>query len=221
MILSCKKFLFSLSILALPLFSERSNEEAFTYIYQNKMWGMRNGEGTSGEGSMLETTETYRQFLQSFFSTHNIRSVVDVGCGDWEFSRAMNWEGIEYVGYDVVPSVIEKNQAKFTTDAIHFVHGDATAIDLPSADLLICKDVLQHLPNQDIQTFIKQLGKFKYCLITNDVYPQTMTSPNYPIERGGFRPVDLTKPPFFLKGMKVMTFVSGQSLKQTLLICHE
>ena len=38
--------------------------------------------------------ETYQQFLKD----NAIRSVVDAGCGDWEFSQAIDWTGIDYKG---------------------------------------------------------------------------------------------------------------------------
>lgn len=46
-------------------------------------------EGSSGGGSRLETTVAYRAFLQNFLTKNDIRSVVDVRCGDWEIGRAI------------------------------------------------------------------------------------------------------------------------------------
>ena len=199
--------------------ADPSSEEIFTEIYKKKGWGTNDqGESHSGGGSTLEGTAPYRGMLQNFLRRYHIQSVVDVGCGDWEFSQAIDWSGINYYGYDVVEFLIEKNQNRFGSDYIHFFHSDGIQTDLLPADLLICKDVLQHLPNEDILVFIEQLSKFKYCLITNDVDPKTFTSSNPDIERGGFRPVDLTKPPFNLKGTKIFTYLSGTIPKQVLLI---
>ncbi len=212
----------SVFVLALSignLYADNVREAAFNRIYKDRIWGSNaEGEGASGGGSKEETTRQYRQFLQDFFAVYEIESVVDVGCGDWEFSRLIDWGNIHYVGYDLVGSVIKKNQAKYATDHIYFVHGDAINEDLPSADLLICKDVLQHLSNRDILAFIPQLKKYKYCLITNDVDSRTLTSSNPDIQSGESRPVDLTRPPFFLRGEKVLTFQSSYDLKQTLLL---
>ena len=188
----------------------KSREEVFTKIYKDAVWGGNaDGEGGSGGGSTLEATAVYRRYLQDFFLDDDIHSVVDIGCGDWSFSRAMNWEGIHYIGYDIVNSVILKNQAKYTAPNIHFVHGDALYIDLPKADLLICKDVLQHLSNEDITTFIKKLKKFKYCLITNDVTVRRGMGRNRQISTGSERTLDLTRPPFSLEGVKVLQLCIG------------
>lgn len=120
----------------------------------------------------------------------------------------MNWDGISYIGYDVVPSVIAQNVQKYNATNIQFRQGDATSTDLPSADLLIIKDVLQHLSDIDVHTFISQIHKYKFALLTNDVNPLTNTSDNIPINRGDERELDLTKPPFSLNGTKILTFDS-------------
>lgn len=188
-------------------------EEIFTSIYDNKIWGSNEeGCGTSGNGSLLETTKEYRSFLQNFLTKFQIHSVVDMGCGDWQFSRTMNWDGISYIGYDVVRSVIENNQKKFSAPNIIFIHGDASCLDLPQADLLICKDVLQHLPHEDIIQILSQCYKFKYCLITNDVDPVTLSSLNDQITKGGYRTLDLSKPPFSLNGVKILNYQTNHGL---------
>jgi SAM-dependent methyltransferase len=196
--------------------SEQSIEDAFTNIYKNKKWGCNEfGEGSSGPGSTLEMTEPYRFLLQDFLNSSNIQSVVDVGCGDWEFSRAINWTGIDYRGYDVVKSVIQHNQERYSAANIQFFLENALTFELPSADLLICKDVLQHLPNEDIHNFIQQLHKYKYCLLTNDIFPP-YTNLDRQLNRGGFGKLDLTQPPFSLNGIYVLSFCHG--IKKVLFI---
>ncbi len=198
---------------------EVSNEAAFTSIYTTAGWGKdEKGEGTSGSGSTPENAKPYMRFLQDFLKSHNIKSVVDVGCGDWQFSRLINWEGIKYTGYDVVDLVIQKNQQQFGKENISFVKMDSAQGELHGADLLICKDVLQHLPHQDIFAVIKQFSKFKYCIITNDVDETSLSSQNIDIPRSHYRTLDLTKAPFKLKGVKVLCYRSGVEIKQVLLI---
>ncbi len=55
----------------------------------------------------------YRAFVQQFMSRNSVRSVVDLGCGEWQFSRLIDWTGVRYLGVDVVPAVIEKNRPRF------------------------------------------------------------------------------------------------------------
>lgn len=203
-----------------PLSSEDSAKEIFTKVYSEAQWGRNaQGEGFSGTGSMVAFSKDYMLFLQKFIDEKNIRSVVDVGCGDWEFSQHIDWKGATYKGFDVVPTVINKNNTKFSKPAITFECVDVINSDLPKADLMICKDVFQHLTNADISLIIKQLSKYKYCLITNDTSPDTLTSDNPEIlHRGSYRTLDLTKPPFNLKGAKILTYKSYNAIKQVLFI---
>lgn len=200
---------------------EKSIEETFIEIYKNNVWGYNDqGEGISGGGSSVEATLAYRQFLQDFFKAFDIHSVVDAGCGDWEFSRAIDWTGINYMGFDVVPNVIAKNQQKYAKPMINFFLGNALTATLPEADLLICKDVLQHLNNQDVLDFIKKTADFKYSIIVNDVNHLTFTSSNPDIIRGEYRHIDLTKPPFSVKATEVFFFKMGDNIKQVVFISH-
>lgn len=221
-----KFFLFFLST-GIGFVSADVTEEAFTRIYQDKLWGVdEQGQGTSGSGSTIASTEKYREMLKNFLEKNHIRSVVDVGCGDWRWLSPEFWEGITYTGYDIVESVILKNQEKFSSPTITFIHANGIDLDLPEADLLLCKDVLQHLPNEDILKLSKQFKKFKYCLLTNDVCwigknsEQINGTLNKQISPGSGRMLDLTLPPFSFKGRKVLRYQEpgAQNVKEVLLI---
>lgn len=195
------------------------HEKVFTQIYDNATWGKNAaGEGFSGGGSLLNNCHVYIEYLEQFMASHNIKTVVDAGCGDWEFARYMNWSDINYIGYDVVGHVIEKNTRKYGAPNIRFVHANCITEDLPPADLLLCKHVLQHLTNEDILSFLPQLKKFKYCIITNEVYPDTLSSDNKDIAIGGGHKIDLTKSPFNIKGIKVFNYRIKNAMHQVFLI---
>lgn len=200
---------------------EQNAEKTFTHIYENGIWGRNaDGYGFSGGGSLVQNAQTYMDFLQNFLEANEIKTVVDVGCGDWTFSQYIRWGDIQYTGYDVVKKVIQDNVKKFGTVSIRFFQEDISHFSLPSADLMLCKDVLQHLSHEEIHLLLKQIHKFKYCLITNDVDPYSLSSHNDPIQQGEYRTLDLTKAPFNLKGIKVLTYRSDTNIKQVLLITN-
>lgn len=135
----------------------------FDEIYATSYWG--NG---SGEGSSLDATLPYKKFLENFIKSKGVRSVVDLGCGDWQFSQFVDFSGATYQGFDVANSVINENRKKYSTENVEFsLLGDYC--NLPPADLLLCKDVLQHLSNEEIAKVLNVLPNYKYALITNDV----------------------------------------------------
>lgn len=202
-------------------YSHQNLQEIFSQIYIHKLWGQNaEGNGWSGSGSALDTTVEYRTLLELILKIYDIKSVVDLGCGDWEFSRAIDWNSVNYKGFDVVAHVIEQNILKYAKKNVSFAVLDATQQELPSADLLICKDVLQHLPNEDVFKIIKQFNNFKYCIITNDVYAHTLSSDNTNIVRGDYRPIDIRAIPFKVNATQLLVYKAGYVTKQVLLICN-
>jgi hypothetical protein len=171
----------------------------FNRIYAEGTWGKDvAGKGTSGTGSTLEITREYRAYVEDFIRTHNVKSVVDAGSGDWTFSSAIDWNGASYLGVDIASDVIATVRTKYEKGNIRFQVGDITD-DLPAADLLISKDVLQHLSNELVQNFVRhnlRTGKYKWAILTND-----RGSGNSDVASGGYRAIDLAAPPFDVKGL--------------------
>jgi SAM-dependent methyltransferase len=173
------------------LFEDRENiGEVFDKIYRLSIW-----RGGSGLGSHPDVAKPYMLYLQDFLSNNAIRSVVDVGCGDWQFSQFIDWGGASYLGIDVVPSVIEANSQAFGQANREFVCANLASDthNLPSGDLLLLKDVLQHLSNKNVQQLLKLTSRFKFSLITNAYDPE-----NTDCQNGDTRPLDIRQPPFNL-----------------------
>lgn len=125
---------------------------------------------------MPEYAEPYVDMLQRFLHDYEIRSVVDLGCGDWQFSRLIDWSGVDYLGLDVVEFVVDTNREQFATDSIRFEVA-TVGEPLPAADLIVCKDVLQHLPISVVADYFAEFRhSYKHALITNDVYPDAATN---------------------------------------------
>ncbi|MCX7199835.1 MAG: hypothetical protein NTW37_18140, partial [Proteobacteria bacterium] len=75
-------------------------QDVFDFIYERSVWG-----GGSGAGSNLPVTVPYIGYLHYLMEFHDVRTIVDIGCGDWRFTRHLDFTGRDYLGYDVVPSV--------------------------------------------------------------------------------------------------------------------
>lgn len=163
----------------------------FDNIYRHKKWC--NG---SGSGATAEYTKDYRKFLQDFLDTNAIKSVVDLGCGDWQASKLMDWRGITYTGLDVSSICVEKNNKDFASDNIRFLLSDFVSDDAPVADLIIIKDVLQHLPNKDISSILSKLGRYKFVIIVLNHGKYSSSD----IKPGEFRNIDIRQAPFNQEG---------------------
>lgn len=130
---------------------------------------------------------------------------MDLGCGDWQFSRLMDWSGVEYCGLEVVPSLVAKLQAEHGAPGRRFALVDPSDPRLPPADLLIAKDVLQHVSNAEILRLMGEFRKYRHLLLTNDKNPDPNGN-NGDTHTGGYRLLDLSASPFGLKGNYVFYF---------------
>jgi SAM-dependent methyltransferase len=170
----------------------------FESIYNKNHWVTG-----SGPGSDPARTVEYRAFLERFIEANSIRSIVDIGCGDWQSSRFINFDRIIYHGFDLVPSLIEMNNKRFAAANIKFDLMPPDKASLPRSDLLLMKDVLQHLPDADIHDYVRSLrSKHRFLLLTNS-YAKIDTDRNQDIQSGDFRCLDLSSEPYFISGAYV------------------
>lgn len=168
----------------------------FTKIYENNIWGNNNDpnyKGTSGGGSDVGyNINTYIPFIRRFFEEKKIKTVVDLGCGDFRCGKYIYDDlDIMYNGYDAYDKVVENNKRIYNPSKYNFTHLDFynKKEDLISADVCILKDVIQHWALNDIYLFMDYLvesKKFKYILICN-CCNQTVNNTN--TTTGGFRPL--------------------------------
>lgn len=172
-------------------------QEAFCNIYKNRYWG--DGETVSGEGSRMVVAGHLIHPIIDIIERYNIKSVVDFGCGDYNWQRDFNWELMEvtYVGVDVVPELIEINNRKFYSKNVRFMEGDASVeCHMVESDLIIFRDVGIHLPNQMVKDILDRfsLSGSNYLLATTF----TETEVNKDITIGGWRTINLQRKPFML-----------------------
>ena len=187
--------------------------EVFSAVYERNVWQRSD---TSGPGSSVEATVAYRQYLQEVMRRKRVKKVLDLGCGLWEHLAAVNWTGIEYLGVDPVPSVIARNMTNHQTPQRRFMAGQVEDVpDLASFDLVIIKDVLQHLPNTMILNILSRLRVTRRMLITNDLNHRKF---NEDCQVGGWRMLDLERAPFNLVPVEIFDFKSSPFAKRALLV---
>jgi len=156
----------------------------FREIYATRKWG----EG-SGGGSIPKQVAPYLRFLDGLILKLKPTRVLDIGCGFGWMAGAVNWRGARYIGVDVVSSVIE--------EASHHLVGDFHVLDaitdqLPDADLVILKEVTQHLDNNSILKLLQNLESYPTVLHCSIHEGQA----NGAIKMGETRSVDLGLEPF-------------------------
>jgi SAM-dependent methyltransferase len=146
----------------------RANSAIFDEIYRKNFWG---GEGVySGQGSDQANTAEYERLVADYAIEHGIRSIVDIGCGDFQVSErilARLPESVTYRGLDVSSVAVERNSALFASERVSFAQCDAAGDELPAGDLVLVREVLQHLSNRDILAILPKLRRFPHAIVTN------------------------------------------------------
>jgi SAM-dependent methyltransferase len=166
--------------------SEVDKKIIFDEIYRLEKWGFQ-----SGSGSDPEVAKVWIDTVNQILGWPSIKSVLDIGCGDWRLGASYQMHGKDYLGMEVSQEALKICQ-KFESETVRFHQGDAELIDFPSADLILIKDVLQHLPtNSVLRIFDKIKESCRVALICNDY-----DSRNFDIESGGYRGLDLRGFPF-------------------------
>lgn len=180
------------------------NKDIFDQIYLNSTWGYK-----SGPGSDPDSSETWIDSVNNFIAKDDVSSVLDLGCGDWRLGSKYNLQGKDYIGVDVSSIIINEIKAN-ESDNIKFIDADICTMDIPYADLVLIKDVLQHLPNKDIAIILDQvIKKSKYALICNDFSDDY----NLDILPGGGRTLNLSESPFNYNFTTVNSWHIGECYK--------
>jgi hypothetical protein len=168
----------------------------FVEIYNTR--GFDSDESHSGKGSSLAQTKRIREALPSLLSNLNIRTLLDVPCGDFHWMRhIINSRDIKYIGGDVVKDLIVENIHKHGTEKVSFAVIDVRKDDLLyfGPDAIFCRDLLVHLPLQEAVQVIDNFRKSgaKYLIITT--FSARLT--NSEELMGNFwRPLNMEKSPF-------------------------
>ncbi|CAJ1445999.1 unnamed protein product, partial [Effrenium voratum] len=126
-------------------------------------WSLKKPTGIqpSGVGSSVQQTAEVRQFLHSMFGKLEVRRFLDVPCGDMTWMSHMNLSGVEYMGGDISPSLIENNLMTFEDDPRfqgRFGVFDITCMVPPKVDLIHTRDVFIHI---DSDLSVKALKNFE------------------------------------------------------------
>ena len=134
----------------------RDAEAIFSEIYERNLWD--DPESASGRGSTLQRTTVIRRALPALLKDVGAESLLDAPCGDFNWMRSTELRSVKYIGADVVPSLIARNEQRYSRDDRKFVVLDITKSAIPRVDVILCRDCFAHLSFRNI---FSALANFK------------------------------------------------------------
>jgi hypothetical protein len=159
-------------------------------------------ETACGKGSTLEGTRNIRAQLPALFAELGIKRLLDAPCGDFNWMARTDLSMVDYIGadYDAAHVAATRTRAssprEFAPRSKACLRLDIVNNRLPEADLMLCRDFLQHLPNGDVHKVLAnfQAGGIRWLLATS--YGNADNDDLH--WAGGFRRLNLRAPPFGL-----------------------
>jgi len=141
--------------------NNQEKQKRFQTVYSGKQWVHDGKAPLSGGGSTVAYTEQIRHGIKAAILSYGAKVFIDAPCGDMTWMRELfPWfkeNGIKYIGADIVPELIAQHKKEFESgpyaDTVSFIHMDLSEGVLPKADIIFCRQALQHLnPGNVIRT---------------------------------------------------------------------
>jgi hypothetical protein len=188
-------------------YQDLSVDRVFSAIYETNEWG-GDGQFYSGNGSHDPAiVEPYVAAVREVLRLYKTKPVVvDIGSGDFNVGKNFLDLVEHYHACDIVVALQKFNQVKYLFDNVSFACINAVDDPLPSGDMIIIRQVLQHLSNSQITKIIQKCNSFSSWIITEHLPNDQSFKPNRDITAGcGIRTlfnsgVDLLAPPFSIRG---------------------
>lgn len=170
----------------------KSTVERFQAIYASNDW--KDEESVSGPGSNSVQTEEAKSILEKVIREYEVQTLVDIPCGDFGWLQKIEIGDCKYIGGDIVPALVERNDNVYGNDQRKFEVIDLITDPLPDGDLLLVRDCLVHLSESQIKQAVTNIkaSSIPYLITTHF----TGDHINYDIHTGDWRPINLEKAPF-------------------------
>ena len=178
-------------------------KDVMEQIYDQSLWGGKEFDFYSGIGSHDPImVNIYVKTVTDFLKSHDHKmTICDIGCGDFNIGQHIFKYSKKYFAIDIVEELIERNKIKFKTKNLEFLCLDIANDVLPKADVIIIRQVFQHLSNNEIQQILNRLKTCKYIILTEhlpvgDFIPNTNKIASQGIRLKQQSGVDILSAPF-------------------------
>ncbi len=190
--------------------------DAFDEIYRKEYW--KQGTSLSGVGSEGEWVHRYCRLVEELAKQLDLRTAVDAGCGDFNVGRELAASFQSYTALDVSSFIIGRNKAAFGgLRNVEFRVSNLIEEVPPRVDIVLIRQVLQHLTNQQIARILHNVeaSGSRYLLVAEEQPARGGFVPNHDLGSHSVltrldagSAVDITAAPFGRKARLVGTFLA-------------
>jgi len=184
---------------------------------QQKEAGKR--ESASGPGSSLVTAEPCLKLLNEIVPEFGIKSILDLGCGDWNWMQNAAWRSdptVRYEGWEAHEALVETLNTSFGNERTTFRVGDLTTENFPKVDLIICRDVFFHLPLHISEGVVKRIQANRGLFLSTSFLDEDSNTgigrAYLKIQNWGFYRINLDIAPFDIKSRRIRTVVEPKGV---------
>ena len=170
-------------IILILIWTYLSNSVKFNIIHKLNIWN--SFETMSGSGSEIRNTRIISNILPKIIKKYKIKTLFDCPCGDMNYmskilKRLKKNLKIKYVGGDIVKNLIINNRKKYPM--YKFIHFDIINDKISKYDLIMVKDLLNHLSFNNIKEVLSNIKKSgsKYLLLNNNKISKNKINYNIP-----------------------------------------
>jgi Methyltransferase domain len=167
--------------------------QRFRRIRETNLWGAE--ASISGLGSEMDATTVLRAELPRLLKKLGVASLLDAPCGDAGWINHADLV-VRYIGVDIVPSLIERLQARAAAGEINGEYhlADITTDSLPRCDAILCRDALVHLSFANIERAVAIFRASGAAWLVATTFPEWQT--NADCEDGDWRALNFERGPF-------------------------
>lgn len=164
-------------------FRDMPAEEIFDKIYEDGLWGKNEqGIATSGQGSHDPgIVDPYIGVVRKITRDYKLSTAVDLGCGDFAVGSQIYTLFDRYTACDISQTILRRNRERYQAPTLTFQKLNLAIDPIPKADIVFVRQVLQHLSNQEIKSFVDQVHEKKFCrylLVTEHLPSEDGFTPN-------------------------------------------
>jgi 2-polyprenyl-3-methyl-5-hydroxy-6-metoxy-1,4-benzoquinol methylase len=134
----------------------------------------------SGNGSDLTQTEVLRLELPILFKKLEIKSILDLPCGDFYWMSSIVSEDLVYTGADVVPELISKLNSEYKGKNRDFLEINIVNESIKKYDAIFCRDLFVHLSNKDIIKSLKNIINSQSTYLFTTTFTRSIKNKDLP-----------------------------------------